>query len=98
MKTYKDGNIELRVARCAAELYLIKGVDFLTFPTSNKEVAQAFVDSWAAKRQLPYTDDYDIDMMANQQPDYKLCKGCAKGLTGNCEVLNQHEKEQAQRK
>lgn len=96
MKVYNDGNLELRVVRCPADLYLIKGIDFLTYPTSNKDTAQAFVNSWAVKRQLPCHDDYDVDM-SYQQPDFKLCKGCAKSLTGYCEVFNQYEKEKAQR-
>ena len=96
MKIYHDDSIEVCVARCPCDMYIIKGVSFLQFPTSNKEVAQAFADSWAAKRQFSCHDDYDVDM-SYKQPDYSLCKGCAKGLTGECEVLREHEEEKPPR-
>lgn len=85
MKIFMDGSTEIKVARCPAGLYIMAGLPFLQYPTANKDVAEAFLSSWAIKRQLPCKYCYDIDMYP-QTNNFKLCKNCAKGLTNNCGV------------
>ena len=96
MRIYIDGSNEVGVARCPCDMYIIKGVGFLQYPTSNKDVAQAFADSWAVKRQLPSQETYDVDM-SYREPNYSLCKSCSKGVTGNCEVYAQYEEGKSQK-
>lgn len=86
MKIYLNDDIICKVARCPADLYILQGVGFLQYPTANKDIAQAFLESFMAKKQVVCADDYDVDMSGRWQPDYKLCKDCVKRLTRVCEV------------
>lgn len=92
MKIYLNDSALYKVARCPADLYILQGVGFLQYPTANKDIAQAFLDSFVTKKQVVCTDDYDVDMSGQLRPDYQVCASCVKKLTHTCEVYK-HETE-----
>lgn len=82
MKKYNDGTEVLSVVRCQAGLYIIKNLGVMQNATSSKEVAQSFLDSWAAKRKMQAVDDLDVDMYRDKES--AACKCCIAFRNGRC--------------
>ncbi len=74
MKTYNDGIETMKVMRCAAGLYIVKGMPFMQNATASKIVAQNFLESWAAKHKLKPGYDLDADMYCECGED--VCRMC----------------------
>lgn len=74
MKTYNDGMETLKVVRCPAGLYIVKGLPFMQNATASKVVAQNFLESWATKHKLRAGYDLDADMY--DECNESVCRMC----------------------
>lgn len=100
MKIWKssDGR-ELKVEKCAADLYVVRGIgqidrrgSVVVGPTTSKALAQDFLDSWAEKRLLCYTECFDIDFYDDQKLEENEvnCAGCL-FWNGRCERIDKSD-------
>lgn len=83
MKTYNDGMEILKVVRCPAGLYIVKGLPFMQNATASKLVAQNFLESWATKHKLRAGDDLDADMYKDCGAE--VCRMCIAWNGQRCE-------------
>lgn len=91
MKKYLENNLEISVVRCPAGLYLIKNLGLLQNAVASKDVAQSFLDSWAAKKKLQAKEDLDIDMYGNASKE--ACNSCIQCCGGKCARCHDAERE-----
>lgn len=83
MKTYNDGIEVLKVVRCPAGLYIVKGLPFMQNATASKVVAQNFLESWATKHKLRAGYDLDADMYKDCGTE--VCRMCIAWNGKRCE-------------
>lgn len=99
MRIWKDNNgAAIKVDLCAAELYVVRGIGQLdrqgrvvVGPTSSKDLAQDFLDSWAEKRLLHCIDDFDVDLYNQRlEENEDNCAGCL-FWHGGCERIDRSD-------